>query len=121
MLYSLPEIIRGYVPDLSLLPLVLLRLATDVDYDSPSTAMATIAQHLASLFFVPSNVPSSSTSILSSSSFLPMPDSRWSHHVQNMLLPQLFRGLRPPSQFANDGTVARIASLEEFYKVFERC
>jgi DNA mismatch repair protein MLH1 len=46
------------------------------------------------------------------------PQQSWT--IQHMFFPA-FRDFRPPKKFANDGTVIEIASLENLYKVFERC
>jgi len=41
--------------------------------------------------------------------------------VQHKLYPALAYLLVPPGDFAEDGTVSRMALLSSLYKVFERC
>ncbi|KAA6396747.1 MAG: putative DNA mismatch repair protein Mlh1 [Streblomastix strix] len=210
LLHTLPELIPEYQPDLSLLPLILLRLATEVDwptihpdlqgqqYDQienknqlenkegmendgdeegkkeqnrnksqpPSQeyinyyvrVLNQITTHLSGLFFIPvhkhnlntnsnananvqtlSNQPlhtnqdissssssssssstsSQSSSSSSSSSHLPAPEIRT--NLQHKLIPAIFRRLHPLRKFEDDGSITRIADLESFYKIFERC
>ena len=42
-------------------------------------------------------------------------------HVRHVLFPAFGHLLVPPKEFADDGTVTRLADLHSLYKVFERC
>lgn len=41
--------------------------------------------------------------------------------IQHLLFPALKFFLKPPIHMANDGTIVQVASLENLYKIFERC
>jgi DNA mismatch repair protein MLH1 len=38
-----------------------------------------------------------------------------------VLLPAVKAGVVPPRQWATDGTLLQLASLERLYRIFERC
>ncbi|GJP55119.1 hypothetical protein CLOM_g14106 [Closterium sp. NIES-68] len=46
---------------------------------------------------------------------------QWEWSIQHVLLPALKFFLKPPRRMARDGTFIKIASLENLYKIFERC
>ncbi len=45
----------------------------------------------------------------------------WKWVVEHVLFPALRRGLIPPKNLSEDGTILQIANLPDLYKVFERC
>ncbi|CAI7803612.1 unnamed protein product [Closterium sp. NIES-54] len=46
---------------------------------------------------------------------------QWEWSIQHVLLPALKFFLKPPKRMARDGSFIKIASLENLYKIFERC
>jgi len=48
-------------------------------------------------------------------------DDEAKRHVRHVLFPAFGHLLVPPKEFADDGTVTRLADLHSLYKVFERC
>ena len=51
----------------------------------------------------------------------PLIDEAAKNAVKHILYPALSSLLVPPKDFANDGTVVKLALLSSLYKVFERC
>ena len=209
-LLTLPSFVPGFSPDINLLPLILLRLATEVEWpdasqsegnsdssqdqshsaafpddeddenindieegkdteehapppgsssDSASsdavdivalrTAIQTAACHLAGLFFVAgdsrkllqihaqtniseSNFSGSSSDSAQKSRVSPaeinaaqraalVPTDAARRQLKEHFFPALFHHFYPPISAETDGSVVKVANLETFYKVFERC
>lgn len=138
-LLGLPEIFDLYNPPLLLLPLFLLELARDCDWDHEQECFESVSRTLARFYRIQHQKMyiegrdqqqqqtseqvveqdgSRSTKQKSSSSVPPL--SWWVPHV-------FFPSLRsrstfsPPATAATDGSVTQVASLENLYKIFERC
>ena len=130
-LTGLPILLEGHAPQPHALPLFLLRLATKVDWTEESPCTRGFCRELASFY---SELPwggncdvrrddseeerearSGKVQVLS-----PIDDDAKSH-VRHVLFPAFGHLLVPPKEFADDGTVTRLADLHSLYKVFERC
>ena len=113
LLLSLPDLLPGYVPDPAVLPIFLLRLATEVDWDDERACFATIAQELGILF-----------SELSEHDVRDDGDGL-GDITRSMLTHQIFPALKaylyPPRSLEDTAAVVQVAALEELYRVFERC
>ena len=130
MLLGLPELIESYNPPLLLLPLFLLKLARDSVWDEEQRCFESIAHAIADFYFLreqsmyvekKSTATAASAAVASTGASAPLPPLSW--FVPHVLLPA-FRhrvSFSPPAHAANDGTVTQIASLENLYKIFERC
>jgi DNA mismatch repair protein MLH1 len=103
---SLPMIIENYSPLMAHLPMFLIRLATEVDFEHEKDCFTGIAKELA-IFY-----------------------SRWSHledeksfnySMEHIIFPKIQKYLYPPKSFCDDGTFLVLTKLQELYKVFERC
>ena len=133
-LCTLPDLIPGYLPNPCSLPMFLLRLGTETDWDEEIPCFRSIATEIGYLF---SSLPID-TDISSEESsksihnhvddvidFQPSKTQvRTSNYemFSNFVLPALRTHLIAPSSCADDGTtVIKIAALEQLYKVFERC
>ncbi|KAH7820242.1 DNA mismatch repair protein Mlh1 [Monocercomonoides exilis] len=235
LLHTLPQMAPRFVPDLSLLPLILLRLATEIDWDAVDrlgtdrsehsqkvkckgeggscegnekemeeqgndkqkeykdeieeeeeeedddddeeeeekekrisneinsndqtsgkdkkeedygekvellgTVVQTIAGHLSGLFFIPCDTQAAQAAIQTASPTevkdeamngnknrgaeevreSRVPPHWFRRQMSESFVPYLFRHLIPPMRFETDGTVVKLADLNTFYKVFERC
>jgi len=126
---TLPLLVDGYVPNLNGLPMFVLRLATEVDWDSEEGCFRTFAQEC-SRFYAFKTDPyqsednSSKDDDTTEDSDGAKPSSSncsWQWTVEHVLFPAFRTGLVPPSRFAEDGTLLQIANLPDLYKVFERC
>lgn len=105
-LASLPSIIPTHSPLMSSLPLFVIRMATEVNYEDEKHCFKTICEELASYY--------SRLSLTSAESDL-------QQLSENVLYPEIMKKLSPPKKFLTDGTLLKLTSLQELYKVFERC
>jgi DNA mismatch repair protein MLH1 len=145
-LLGIPELAEHYNPPLLLLPLFLLQLARDCNWNSEQECFESVAHCLAefyklrkeSLYLTPkpqqqpnaakdgaSATAASSSAALArpggSSAAAPLPSLSW--WVPNVLFPLLRHrsSFAPPASAATDGSVTQVAALENLYKIFERC
>ncbi|CAH3116955.1 unnamed protein product [Porites lobata] len=127
-LLTLPLLLDGYIPNLNGLPLFVLRLATEVDWDTEEGCFRTFAQECSRFYaFKPDpfqrdenstkDVDTEDPNAGKSLSF----NKSWQWTVEHILFPAFRTGLIPPSRFSEDGTLLQIANLPDLYKVFERC
>ncbi|KNE62896.1 DNA mismatch repair protein MutL [Allomyces macrogynus ATCC 38327] len=103
-LLSVPRLLARYAPPASNIPLFLLRLGTEVDWDEELPCMQGVLAEIGLLY---------------SPIAIDTPDGTSSHTLQHVLFPAL-RSLRASREGAG-ATVVRVANLHELYKVFERC
>ena len=103
-LLSIPLLLDNYIPCLNELPMLILRLATEVDWDSEEECFRTFAQELA-LFY----------------SFQDYDDEIVIKQTEQILYPCLKKCLLPPHILGHDSSILEVADLHKLYKVFERC
>jgi DNA mismatch repair protein MLH1 len=141
-LLGIPELAEHYNPPLLLLPLFLLQLARDCNWNSEQECFESVAHCLAefyklrkeSLYLTPkqpqpnaakdgasASAASSSTTLARPGGAAPLPSLSW--WVPNVLFPLLRHrsSFAPPASAATDGSVTQVAALENLYKIFERC
>ncbi|KAM9996413.1 hypothetical protein ACTFIY_002599 [Dictyostelium cf. discoideum] len=130
-LVGIPQVLDHYVPCTDNLPIFLLRLATEVEWEFEKECFAGIVKEISSFFKIePSflklrdtqvnNQPqtTSTTTTTNNINFIKKDGKEWI--IQHLIFPA-FRKLSPPKKFANDGSVIQITTLDNLYKVFERC
>lgn len=105
-LATLPVLIKSYQPLMSYLPIFLVTLATEVDYADEKNCLREISLQIAKFY--------SQISLSSSQEDLEF-------LIQTIIVPEIRKNLRPPKKFANDRTFLKLTSLQDLYKVFERC
>jgi DNA mismatch repair protein MLH1 len=115
-LVGLPQLLDNYEPPLLNLPLFLLRLATEVNWNDERACFENIAQELALFYQVQPGMYLSPTSASSGGA-----SERISQLVELQLLPQMRFNFSVPSAHSSDGSLVQIACLEQLYKIFERC
>uniref|UniRef100_A0A8C6WEI1 MutL homolog 1, colon cancer, nonpolyposis type 2 (E. coli) n=1 Tax=Neogobius melanostomus TaxID=47308 RepID=A0A8C6WEI1_9GOBI len=115
-LTGLPMLLDKYTPVMEGLPMFILRLATEVNWDSEKECFRDFSKECSHFY-----------SIRKQYILEPEPgeqqdsDSNWRWKVEHVIF-KAFRTLfSPPKQFSEDGTVLQIANLPDLYKVFERC
>ncbi|KAI8580020.1 hypothetical protein K450DRAFT_238976 [Umbelopsis ramanniana AG] len=138
-LLSLPMLIKNYVPTLDKLPLFLLRLGTEVDWDGEKECFETLAKELA-LFYCaepplrepveenqtdPQGDQEMSESTTSDSTY-EKDHKAYLWQVEHLIFPALkFQFAAPKSLAASSGPgsghVVQLANLPDLYKIFERC
>lgn len=113
---SLPYVIQNYIPPLSCLPMFILRLATEINWDI-HIDFHHISMEIARFY-----------QIRYSRHYMPIRNNyRQSIHIKWMVQHSLFysfqnkRKFHPPKFLSHDGTIVQIACLNQLYKVFERC
>jgi DNA mismatch repair protein MLH1 len=128
-LATLPVILEHYVPDLDLIPLLLLRLASSVDWRSEQECFRTMARELADFYCVQPADDGESDEWLDE----PQPganaaaveafaaQAKRNAAMEHVLFPALKRHLKPSARMVSDGSFVNVASLDKLYKVFERC
>lgn len=128
-LRTLPELLNGYEPSPQALPLFLLRLATETDWEDEQTCFQGVAHELG-LFY--SHLPCASQSPSLEhregsggrkydAAFMEQVSPEGRDAFVRCVLPALRTHLVAPASCTSDGTVVQIAALEQLYKVFERC
>ncbi|XP_063896192.1 DNA mismatch repair protein Mlh1 [Helicoverpa armigera] len=108
-LLALPLILDGHTPFMGALPTYLVRLVTEVNWDSEKDCFETFSRQTAIFYSQPNSDPS--------------PESQKSEQwrQEHVLFPALRRNFLPPTSFVHNGAILQIASLNDLYKVFERC
>ncbi|XP_028130012.2 DNA mismatch repair protein Mlh1 [Diabrotica virgifera virgifera] len=107
-LCSLPILLDNYLPDPKALPMYVVRLATEVNWESEIECFRTFAKETARFYsFVPEELNQNG--------------KEWPWVTEHVLYPAIKEYFIPPKTFIEDGSVLEIADLHNLYKVFERC
>ncbi|NXY80953.1 MLH1 protein, partial [Alcedo cyanopectus] len=121
-LTGLPLLLDNYVPPLEGLPMFVLRLATEVNWDEEKECFESLSKELAMFYSIrkqyildEANLTSSQTEDSDSGS------TPWKWTVEHVLYKAFRTHLAPPQHFAEDGNILQLANLPDLYKVFERC
>ena len=126
---GLPILLEGHSPQPHGLPLFLLRLATEVDWEKEMVCFKGVCAELASfyselpstLFNEPSDAASNSNDVTSSRGNYDFIDNEAKSYIKHTLFPAISYLLVPPRHFADNGAIIKLANLNSLYKVFERC
>lgn len=106
MLESIPIVVQEYIPSMAYLPMFVLRLATEVEWDVEKECFGTfcreVARYYAKIAFTKSDM-----------------EYKW--EVEHSIFPAIKQYLLPPKSFAKNGSILKVANLPELYRVFERC
>ncbi|XP_075561109.1 DNA mismatch repair protein Mlh1 isoform X4 [Pelecanus crispus] len=121
-LIGLPLLIDNYVPPLEGLPMFILRLATEVNWDEEKECFESLSKELAMFYSIRKQYiideanPTNSQNEDSDSG-----STTWKWTVEHVLYKAFRTYLLPPKHFAEDGNILQLANLPDLYKVFERC
>ncbi|NXW83692.1 MLH1 protein, partial [Alopecoenas beccarii] len=121
-LTGLPLLIDNYVPPLEGLPMFILRLATEVNWDEEKECFESLSKELAMFYSIRKQYiideanPADSQNEDSDSG-----STTWKWTVEHVLYKAFRTHLLPPKHFAEDGNILQLANLPDLYKVFERC
>uniref|UniRef100_A0A8D0DCR1 DNA mismatch repair protein MLH1 n=1 Tax=Sander lucioperca TaxID=283035 RepID=A0A8D0DCR1_SANLU len=120
-LTGLPLLLDKYTPVMEGLPMFILRLATEVNWDIEKECFRDFSKECSMFYSVRKRY------ILEADEKAQSPPQRdaevnsWRWKVEHVIF-KAFRTLfSPPKSFSEDGTVLQIANLPDLYKVFERC
>ena len=120
-LCTLPLLLTDYVPFFGKLPLFLMRLATEVDWDTEENCLDGICREIARFCAVSADARSQYDMEQHGTTSDEDPDKRWKRVFEHVLYPAFKRKPSPLKICAEDYTFAQIANLPDLYKVFERC
>ncbi|ORY04078.1 MutL-like protein 1, colon cancer, nonpolyposis type 2 [Basidiobolus meristosporus CBS 931.73] len=116
MLTKLPLIIKGYAPNLDKLPMFLLRLGTEVDWESEKGCFSSLARELA--IFYSTEAPAL---VEGEKQKNKAAKERFRWEVEHLIFPTVKGHLVPPSSLTEGNCVVQVADLPELYRIFERC
>ncbi|XP_041867149.1 DNA mismatch repair protein Mlh1 isoform X2 [Melanotaenia boesemani] len=116
-LTGLPLLLDKYTPVMEGLPMFILRLATEVNWDNEKDCFRDFSKECSMFYsirkqYILETEPGEEQETEVNS---------WRWKVEHIIF-KAFRTLfSPPKNFSEDGTVLQIANLPDLYKVFERC
>ncbi|CAM9598965.1 unnamed protein product [Lampetra fluviatilis] len=121
-LTGLPLLLDNYIPTMEGLPLFMLRLTTEVNWEDEKECFESFCRECSLFYSVRKEFTLETTdetepSQEASSTGFP----HWKWTVEHSVFKALRSVLLPPGQFAEDGTLLQIANLTDLYRVFERC
>ncbi|XP_057306377.1 DNA mismatch repair protein Mlh1-like [Hydractinia symbiolongicarpus] len=118
-LVSLPLLLDKYTPNLNGLPMFLLKLATEVNWDAEQECFDGFSRECSRFYaFGPDPIGDDKDS---DDEEMEGNDITWKYTVEHVLFPAFRTSLIPPKKFFEDGTFLEVANLPDLYKVFERC
>ena len=126
---GLPVLVEGFEPDLRGLPEFALALAHDVDWTEEKACFRTVADALAT-FYADSFDSSPETARESNDAETEETETETLETEENLtrvraikqfVFPAMRRCLYPSKVAAVQGVATQVASLEQLYRVFERC
>ena len=138
-LVGLPVLLDQYVPPMEGLPLLILRLATEVNWEEEKECFFTLSKELARFYSVrkgftdyddtlETKVQADTDSTSSGSEDLNVVDNssnadkpQWRWVVEHVIYRAIKRNFLPTSDMLNDTAILQLANLPDLYKVFERC
>ena len=121
-LAGLPILVEQYCPLLHLIPMFLLRTATEVNWDVEKECFHTIALELATLYTMRPIETDDASSSTQSSVVQPDPNvPDWKFTTEHILFPQFKSFFIPDKTVTTNGSILQVADLHDLYKVFERC
>nr|XP_061794235.1 DNA mismatch repair protein Mlh1-like [Nerophis lumbriciformis] len=116
-LRGLPLLLDKYTPIMEGLPMFILRLATEVNWDDEKECFRDFSKECGIFYSVRKQyILGTETGEAQDAE-----QNSWRWNVEHVLC-KAFRSLiSPPKHVSEDGTVLQIANLPDLYKVFERC
>lgn len=114
-LCSLPLLLEKYVPNVETLPMFILRLATEVDWEVEKNCFETFARETSEFFAMKKTLTTEQADFDDESM------TSWQWMVEFAIFPAVRSMMLPPKRVTEDGTLLQIACLPDLYKVFERC
>ena len=119
-LTGIPLLLEDYCPWFGGLPIYIVRLATEVEWESEKECFESFVQETAR-FYSCREVPGRSPRFDVGQHGAGDQGHSWQHVVEHVLYPAIKKTLLPPRECLNDKTIIQVANLPDLYKVFERC
>ncbi|XP_068625535.1 DNA mismatch repair protein Mlh1 [Battus philenor] len=108
-LLALPLLLDGHTPFMGALPVYLVRLVSEVNWESEKQCFDTFCRQTAIFYSQPNPDPT------------PEVQKAEEWRQEHVIFPAIRRNFLPPTSFVSNGVILQIASLSDLYKVFERC
>lgn len=118
-LCTIPMLLDGFVPHFKGLPMMVLRLATEVNWQDEEACFDTFAQEVARFYAVNTDPQSEYDDKQHDVEFDAA--ENWKHVFEHYLYPAMKKTLMPSKICADNKTFTCVANLPDLYKVFERC
>nr|XP_005600887.1 DNA mismatch repair protein Mlh1 isoform X2 [Equus caballus] len=121
-LIGLPLLIDNYVPPLEGLPIFILRLATEVNWDEEKECFESLSKECAMFYSIRKQYISEESTLSGQQSEVPgATRNPWKWTVEHIVYKAFRSHLLPPKHFTEDGNILQLANLPDLYRVFERC
>ncbi|KAH0627208.1 hypothetical protein JD844_002685 [Phrynosoma platyrhinos] len=121
-LTGLPLLIDNYVPPLEGLPMFVLRLATEVNWDEEKECFESLSKECAMFYSIRKQyIMEDSDLTTHQAEDSEVATRSWKWTVEHVLYKALRTHLLPPKNFTENGNILQLANLPDLYKVFERC
>ncbi|XP_077160023.1 DNA mismatch repair protein Mlh1 isoform X2 [Paroedura picta] len=121
-LTGLPLLIENYIPSLEGLPMLILRLATEVNWDEEKECFDGLSKECAMFYAIRQQYIMDESDLNGGQADESGPGTHsWKWTVEHVLYKTFRTYLMPPKKFTEDGTILQLANLPDLYKVFERC
>ncbi|XP_015667223.1 DNA mismatch repair protein Mlh1 [Protobothrops mucrosquamatus] len=121
-LTGLPLLIDNYVPPLEGLPMFILRLATEINWDEEKECFDSLSKECAMFYSIRKQYIMEDSDLTTQQVEEPGKSMRsWKWTVEHILYKAFRSYLLPPTNFREDGNILQLANLLDLYKVFERC
>ncbi|XP_074844270.1 DNA mismatch repair protein Mlh1 isoform X3 [Carettochelys insculpta] len=121
-LTGLPLLIDNYIPSLEGLPMFILRLATEVNWDDEKECFESLSRECAMFYSIRNQYILDESDLTNQQPEELASGSRpWKWTVEHIIYKAFRTHLLPPKHFTEDGNVLQLANLPDLYKVFERC
>ncbi|XP_076985942.1 DNA mismatch repair protein Mlh1 [Tamandua tetradactyla] len=121
-LIGLPLLIDNYVPPLEGLPIFILRLATEVNWDEEKECFESLSKECAMFYSIRKQYICEESTLSGQQSDVPgSAPNPWKWTVEHVVYKAFRSHLLPPKHFTEDGNILQLANLPDLYKVFERC
>ncbi|XP_054654212.1 DNA mismatch repair protein Mlh1 isoform X2 [Dunckerocampus dactyliophorus] len=116
-LRGLPLLLDKYTPIMEGLPMFILRLATEVNWDNEKECFRDFSKECSMFYSIRKRYILEAEPGEEQDPEL----NSWRWKVEHVICKALRTLISPPKHYSEDGTVLQIANLPDLYKVFERC
>ncbi|XP_061766735.1 DNA mismatch repair protein Mlh1 isoform X2 [Nerophis ophidion] len=116
-LRGLPLLLDKYTPVMEGLPMFILRLATEVNWDNEKECFRDFSKECSKFYSIRKQYILEAEPGEEQDPEL----NSWRWKVEHVVCKALRTLISPPKSYSEDGTVLQIANLPDLYKVFERC
>lgn len=121
-LAGLPLLLDNYIPALEGLPMFILRLATEVNWDDEKECFESFSRECSMFYSIRKQYILEDPALLEQQTEeLGSSGTSWKWTIEHVVFKAFRTLLAPPKHFTEDGSILQIANLPDLYKVFERC